>query len=276
MGWRLLELCSGCAALSLHLLGWRRQLVPYMGSKWRLRRELSGLLDDLGFAGQPDSVHLNDVGPAAQAAATAIARPSWVAATLNGMLAMDPLDVYEDLNGSPPSDDRVQRAAEFLFLQRLAWSGKPVGIRDGRWAPQGFNGSSAYGVAATDKFGEVNPMVPSLVRLLHGVTAGPATWSELPASDVDIYADAVYIDPPYRGTTDYPCGGMSRGEVVSLALKWADRGSAVIVSEAEVVGGLIKYGFDAKRLSSAPRRMRTRAAHKRREEWVTFTPPDGR
>lgn len=39
-GWTLVEPCCGTAALSLHLLGATRQLVPRQGSKWAFRRIL--------------------------------------------------------------------------------------------------------------------------------------------------------------------------------------------------------------------------------------------
>jgi hypothetical protein len=48
-GFHLVELCCGSAALTMHLLGKKKQqVVPYQGSKWKYRRELAQILADRG------------------------------------------------------------------------------------------------------------------------------------------------------------------------------------------------------------------------------------
>jgi len=42
----------------------------------------------------------------------------------------------------------------------------------------------------------------------------------------------VYIDPPYQGTTGY-ADDLPRAQVLALAMKWAQAGAAVYISEAE-------------------------------------------
>jgi site-specific DNA-adenine methylase len=191
---------------------------------------------------------------------------------LEGLAACDPGEVFRRLQGAPVPDLAPAFAAEFLFLQRLSFSGKAVGTRRGRWASPGFNQTSAYGVAATARFGEVKPMIPSMVKVLKHY------HRDLQDVDVDVRCEPagaprrnlhsktlVYLDPPYAESTSYPDGQMSRPEVVALAQAWRDCGASVMVSEQHSLDlpgwarGLLSTGRD----DTSPFRGK-------QQEWITY------
>ena len=41
MTWNLYDVCCGSCAWPLHLIGSRKSLVPYMGTKWPIRKQLT-------------------------------------------------------------------------------------------------------------------------------------------------------------------------------------------------------------------------------------------
>ena len=63
MDYRLIEMCCGSAAFTLHKLGAKRAILPYQGSKWKLRHALEEVAAGMGFAGAPRWVSLVDAGP---------------------------------------------------------------------------------------------------------------------------------------------------------------------------------------------------------------------
>lgn len=237
MPYTLVEPCAGSAAFTLHLLGATRALLPYQGSKWRFRHSLQAQAEALGFHGVPSKVLLTDPGPWGRALRVVL-DPSLrreLLEQLRELAAEEPREVYARLHGAAASREVVAFTAEFLFLQRLAFSGKAVGCQGGRWASPGFNPSSAYGIPATDRFGEVKPMVPSLIATLGSYRLRPVeveVRQEAAAPPREPQARTlVYLDPPYLGSTSYPDGAMSREQVVELASAWREQGAAVMVSE---------------------------------------------
>jgi len=248
----LVELCCGSAALTLHLLGAKRQIVPYQGSKWDFRTDLEGLLHRMGHR-QLKQISLNDIGPWGRTW-QALSYPMGLAITkakLEVYAERDPRELYDELQGAPIEGSG---AAEHLFLQRLAFSGKAVGTvaveGDKRWKSPGFNKTSAYGREGTAKFGRVKPMIPSLIGVLGQMQelGWPSTRvSQLSAEEVLFPRGRLpvvaYIDPPYVDTTTYPNGDLDRAAVVELALRWADAGATVIVSEREPITELHDHGF---------------------------------
>jgi site-specific DNA-adenine methylase len=219
-------------------MGATRQVVPYQGSKWRVRKSIVRELPQ----GPLSALWLNDIGPWGETWHHLYRGLEDVVGLLERLDAMDALDAYNSLHGSPtpPLGDPAY-AAQHLFLQRLAHSGKAVGVRAGDWVSPGFNKTSAYGVAATDRFGEVRPMVPSMIRLLKQASwqwPESVTITQLDARDMVARPgwNAIYIDPPYVGTTGYPQGGLSREDVIAMANRWATTGAVVAVSESEPIG----------------------------------------
>lgn len=272
----VVELCAGSASLALHLLGARKALLPYQGSKWRFRKALAALLPE--GTGPVTRLTLTDPGPWGQVLPQVVdpaARAALIAA-LEALAAEDPRTVYERLNRAPAARAPVRFAAEFLFLQRLAFSGKAVGLVDGCWSSPGFNTSSAYGLPGTARFGKVNPMVPSLIRVLRGYDLRPvalhggrrgAAGPPGPVTETTL----VYLDPPYAGSTRYPNGDLDRDAVVGLARAWRDAGAEVWISEGEPIDALVAEGWQAVCLT--PGRGDTSPFRGKQAEWVTRSPP---
>ena len=222
----------------MHLLGARRAIVPYLGSKWRYRRELEAFVRACGYPGAPDRVELYDPG------SWGLTHTAWGAPlirSLEDLAQEDPRAVFERLTTGPrwPQD----KAAEHLYLQRLAYGGKEVWFDTARqvWRSPGFNATSAYGVPATDRFGEVQPLIPSLIRAVESwcevLGAWPGIWYSrgTRAETVPVEVDGptlVYIDPPYNGVTGYR-SSFYRDEVVRFARAWHAAGASVLVSEAK-------------------------------------------
>lgn len=274
MSYTLVEPCCGSAAFTLHLLGARRAVLSYQGSKWRFRHALQAYAHVLGFRGPPQRVVLTDPGPWGRALGVILDHPArkGLVEALRELAREDPFEVFQGLQGSVTPEESLMFAAEFLFLQRLSFSGKAVGTRNGRWASPGFNKTCAYGVAATSLFGEVRPMLPSLIRTLEAYEAELIEGVEVVVRheraqvfNEDQERVLVYLDPPYAGSTSYPDGQMTRAEVVSLAEAWQTRGAAVMISEQHA---LDLPGWQRSRLYSG--RGGTSPFHGKQEEWLTY------
>lgn len=278
----LVEHCCGSAALTFHLLGAKRAVVPYQGSKWRYRRELAALLVELGFEGPPTRVRLTDPGPWGRVVRVLLDLPRGsrreAGSILNRWTGSDPRGVYDCLHGATPSPESASFAAEFLFLQRLAHSGKAVGTsEDGRWSSPGFNATSAYGTPGTERFGPIHAMIPALVKVLRSyeddlirLDADSVLTACGPASPVLREWNVVeYIDPPYQGSTRYPDGHLDRADVVNLALAGQQNGSAVLVSEALPIPELVERGWKMLCLRGGAS-SGTSPFKARGEEWVTY------
>jgi len=272
MSYTLVETCCASSALTLHLLGARKSLMPYQGSKWKLRRALAEQAERLGFSGPPSHVVLTDPGPWGEAIGVVLDREkrARLLEELRKMDAMNPSYIYASLHGAPvPESDAVIFAAQFLFLQRLAFSGKAVGIKSGRWSSPGFNRTNAYGTPATDRFGRVRPMIPSLIRTLESyasmaeVNVTSSRASATPLTHVT-GPTLVYVDPPYEGSTGYPNGTMGRVEVVSLAQACQEAGAAVMISEQH---GLDIPGWD--RVELTPEKGHDSSFRGKQAEWLT-------
>lgn len=265
----LYEPFCGSAALTMHLLGSRRQILPYQGSKWKIRRELTAVLHELGHL-DPWAIHLNDQGPWGLAFQV-LHRPVFLEAliaTLEAWCAADPEELYRSLHGAKLQSNLVLDAAAFLFLQRLSYSGKAVSVdKEGRWKSPGFNKTSAYGTPATARFSEVKPMLPSLVRCLKENLRGmhwPAdnvVMSQENALDCNPFRGespahlprVAYLDPPYQGTTGYPhTDSLSVDQVVALAISLKEQGFRVLLSESESLEPLLELGWSMKILRGAP------------------------
>lgn len=281
----LVEPCAGSAALTLHLLGAKRQVVPYQGSKWKLRKKLEQILSHRGFT-ELGGVTLNDIGPWGPTWFMLTRQLDWVIDALKKLEKQDPRTVYNLLQGlTTPSTGDPYFAASFLFLQRLSHSGKAVGLRgvEGEsywlWNSPGFNGTSAYGTPKTDKFGAVNPMIPSLIRVLESMRELEwpdqvhCTWVDAAKVNAPTALPrVVYLDPNYQGSTGYPNGGLSRAEVVATALHWHDLGATVMISEGQPLTELFKHGWTASCLKGAPGD--DKPFQSKGEEWLTMSPVD--
>lgn len=296
--WDLVEPCAGSAALTMHLLGATRQLVPYQGSKWSHRKSLHQVLLKHGFRGVPSRVTLCDAGPwgTALSALFCSLRRASVIGHLERLGEEDPRAVFDRLDNHPCPENVEQFTAEFLFLQRLAFSGKAVsGVPAGQrtmfgssrhWGSPGFNRSSAYGLAATDVFGAINPMIPSLISALRKMSdtvvmpeRGVLSF-QMSARDLIVYRTGrrvVFFDPPYRGSTRYPDGHLAREEVVELAMRSCRdpdgrylSDTLVMVAEAEPIDHLVAEGWEAFRIAGP--KSTSEPFRSKKEEWVTVSP----
>lgn len=275
----LIETCCGSLGLSLSLLGAPARLVPYQGSKWRFRREIQGILGEAGFGGPPRQLTLYDTSTWGVAARVVIQHKARAALIqrLEGLNRLDAHAVFKSFHTHPVPEDPIEQTAQFLFLQRLSYSGKAVGVRDGRWASPGFNTSSAYGLPATDRFGPVKPLIPSLIETLRGYASlvvperltsvrGPAPHPTARCAEPTV----VYIDPPYAGSTRYPDGDLDRAAVIALARAWFDAGAAVMISESEAIDVLLGEGWSARKIFGGT--SATSPFRGKQEEWVTLSP----
>lgn len=296
--WDLVEPCAGSAALTMHLLGATRQLVPYQGSKWSHRKKLHQILLKHGFRGVPSRVTLCDAGPWGTALSSLFSplRRAVVIGHLERFRDDDPRAVFDRLHGHECPENVEQFTAEFLFLQRLAFSGKAVsGVPGGtratfessrRWYSPGFNRSSAYGLAATEVFGAINPMIPSLISVLRRMSdtvvepdRGVLSFQKS-ARDLVVYRGGrkvVFFDPPYKGSTRYPDGHLAREEVVELAMRWCRdpdgrflSDTLVMVAEAEPIDDLVAEGWEAFKISGP--KSTSEPFRSKKEEWVTVSP----
>lgn len=107
----------------------------------------------------------------------------------------------------------LERAARFLYLQRLAFGGKVAGRSFG----VDLHGSSRFDVT------RLGPLLDEIHERLAGVVIECLSWSDF----VDRYDGPntlFYLDPPYWGSEDdYGVGVFGRGDFVRLA----DRLSAI-------------------------------------------------
>lgn len=288
-----IEPCAGSGALTRALFDYKRQLFPYQGSKWTLRRAYLQVFGDLGFSGPPKGAYLYDVSPIAEAVALAMSNPREVLehlealvaeGTVSTMFPKAPTDLYNRLHKGLIPEDPCERAAQFLWLQRMSWSGKAVGTSGGKgpiWKSQGFNTTSAYGKAGTQKFGAIRPMGQALLEAVRQHESSvfgywrPLNWAE-DSRNFRRGRRLALLDPPYVDSTDYPCGTLSRQEVVSLALELQEADCTVVVCEAAPVSELVALGWSARCIQTPKGKTRGRMQTKKRTpgcrgaEWVTF------
>lgn len=276
--WTMIEPCCGSAAVTLRLCGILRPPVPYQGGKARLAEGVVARIRSRGFQGTPEEVWLSDPSMWGEVFPLLFRSPSRLEVVRQLRAhAIDPLRSFQALQGSPLAQDPAQRVADFLFLQRLAFSGKAVGSAGGAWKSPGFNPTSAYGVQATERFGAIRPQVPAMADLLEtwphhldGIFVSGSHETCWPDCVAPLPRRCVYLDPPYVNTTPYPDGSLPREEVVELALAWEESGASVLISEAEPVQELVEIGWTAEKIDAS--RAHQRPFQARTEEWLTMSP----
>ena len=275
--WTLIEPCAGSFAFTLHMLGAKQALLPYQGSKWKYRAWLQYVAKWLGYDGVPTQVILTDPGPWGVVSGAVLNYKNDVIEALKEFQDQDPKTVYDSLiRQKIELEYEVDVAAQFLFLQRVSFSGKSVGFRklgdELFWSVPGFNPTSAYGKEKTDKFGAIKPMIPALLKVLESynlsstvVSSGVQTAS---VHEFISQPTLVYIDPPYKGQTGYPNGTLSREEVIDLALGWKKIGASVMVSEAEPIEELVSLGWETQKLRAE--RKTKNPFQTKKNEFVTY------
>jgi DNA adenine methylase len=110
---------------------------------------------------------------------------------------------------NPDTLTDLERAARFLYLQRLAFGGKVAGRNFG----VEVNGPSRFDVT------KLGPLLDAIHERLSGVVIECLRWAEF----IDRYDSATtlfYLDPPYYGSeTDYGAGVFERSDFVKLAAR---------------------------------------------------------
>ena len=107
----------------------------------------------------------------------------------------------------PSTQTDLERAARFLYLQRLAFGGKVAG--------------RSFGVDAANSGGfdvtKLQPMLEQLHERLAGVTIERLPWSDF-VRRYDRPDMLFYLDPPYHGSEgDYGAGMFDRSEFAVMA-----------------------------------------------------------
>lgn len=115
---------------------------------------------------------------------------------------------FERLRAAVPDTlTDLERAARFLYLQRLAFGGKVAG--------RNFGVSPADG--ARFDTAKLAPLLDAVQERLSGVVIECLPWEEL-ISRYDRPETLFYLDPPYWGNeTDYGDGVFSRGDFGRLS-----------------------------------------------------------
>lgn len=278
------EVMAGTAAFSAYLSGLADGygLLPYQGGKWRERRELADLVGAAGFLpADMSAAHLNDLGPWGKTWAVLL-NPTLregVIDALEDSQKSDAKELYARLRGGRVPVNEILYAAEFLWLQRLSFGNKAVGVKDGRWFSPGFNESSAYGKAATERFGKINPMIPSLLDRLRGYDWSKTvgwTATQQDAATLQLPRTAkrklILIDPPYENKTAYPVDvETGRLDVAALGAELERRlfSGMIVITEAEPIEELVEAGWEKTRLLSS-RHHDGSAMKGKHEEWATY------
>lgn len=248
---RYIELCCGSSAIALYQIGAKKSLMPYQGSKWRFRRQIVKCFGNPNIS----SIELYDSGPWGRVMPIIFNKKlrKKLIEKLEIQSKSDPFELYNKLHKNIVPINDCDFAAQFLFLQRLSYNGKAVAVRDGKWASPGFNRVHAYGAEPRPNFGRVYPMFPALIKNLKSYNLKNVSFKggqiNAPSPDGNSSNSIVYIDPPYRKSTRYPNGDMSREEVVGLANEWYNSGASVFVSESEPIDDLVSSGWSVKNIS---------------------------
>lgn len=131
---------------------------------------------------------------------------------------------FERLRATNPATlTDLERAARFLYLQRLAFGGKIDGV---------------FGVAATNgprfMLSRLEPILEAAHERLEGVVLECLDWSEL-ITRYDAPEVLFYLDPPYHGgEADYGKGMFSRADFQRMADQLASLKGVFLLSINDV------------------------------------------
>lgn len=128
---------------------------------------------------------------------------------------------FERLKACDPSTlTDLERAARFLYLQRLAFGGKVTGRNYG----VDTGGSARFNVT------RLGPLLEEIHERLAGVQIENLSWSDF-IDRYDAPGTLFYMDPPYFGCeTDYGKDVFSRSDFERIAARMADIKGRFIVS----------------------------------------------
>jgi hypothetical protein len=221
------ELCAGTAALSVRLQGGKhaRPPVSRMGSKTGYADcilRIMGLKPGQGAAQylwcEPDAgVRL--LLEAYRDHELALA----AADIISGWADEEPRALWERLKAEGPVKHiGPHEAARSLVVGAWSWggvSGNSYNKSEAEGHPQSWKYPRSCSIISDE-----TTSFPTIPATIHP-DALQVDPQQLPLGCV------VYIDPPYQGTTGY-ADDLPRAQVLALAMKWAQAGAAVYISEA--------------------------------------------
>lgn len=279
----LIELCAGSAAVSLrYLSSTGRPPMAYQGGK---RGYADRILAAMGLRpgdGGGADVVLCEPGPWGEAWdlwRTAAGRADTID-RLRAWAEEDPRALWERLRAAPPPAETAERVSTWAVLQFWNFGRKPVLAGAASWKQHGLNACEAYrGDWARARAAKGLPYGDcERDRRLPDVIAGLQALPDLSrvtvlrcrAEEVEpIPGAAVYIDPPYAGTTCAYGHDLPRAEVLVLAKRWQAGGARIVaVSEG---APLSLRGWHAHELGASAGFGRTWS--KQRSEVLTLSRP---
>lgn len=276
----LVELCAGSAAVSLRWL--RSDARPPLAWQGGKRGYADAILRALGTqpgAGKGHEVLLVEPGPWGEAWdlwRTAAGRADTME-RLRAWQEEDPRTLWDRLRKEPVPEEREERVAAWAVLQFWHYARMPVFAASGEWRAKGFNAAEAYESEYAARYEATHgkrrwtgpdARLPEVIGFLSNLPdLSRVTVLRCRAEDVAPIPGALcYIDPPYRGTT---CAyGHDLPNVEALALRWAEAGCRVAVSEARP---LDLPGWHAHRLPKSSGFGRTWS--RQQDEWLTISEP---
>lgn len=222
-----IELCCGSAAMTWHLLGDKVVApVSYTGSKAGYAAEIAATIG----IGRPSSVTLNDPGTWGKIWPPVIATPTRVSDHLLTLAtdSRDPKALFLDLSSMIDSEaDPSIEAALRLCKVAGTFGGKEIGGFKGKHKLRpnvdGFIPNRRTIAERTLGFSKIDPTVQWKFFNQNAQTIEPPLCTK---------GTYVYLDPPYVGSESVYANSFSREDVLTTAIKWADAGANVIISEA--------------------------------------------
>lgn len=263
---RLVDVCCGAGAITLHALGGGVPPVGWMGGK---RRFAGAILAALG--GRVDHALMVDSSSWGWVWSTVLGPDgARVADLLEVWSNEEPRRLWDRVVAEPLPGDPIEDAARWLWAQARSASNTPVWHQDGRWwmaekrryrarkdAKQKQQGAGVLKGPTSTR------VVADRLRLARGALVGRVEVLHADARSLEVSSDdLVVVDPPYEGCTAYE-HDLPRTDVLALADRLREQGARVAVCEAEP---LPLPGWHALDLSYLARRGAGR-------EWLTLSHP---
>jgi hypothetical protein len=258
------QLCAGSAAISLGLYG-QRPVVAYAGGKQGYK---DAIMQTFGYgASERPRIQLVEPGEWGATWKMLLTDRIAVANIIQSKVEMPAKPCWQwartTIDSPVSTIDAATRAAAHLLVICGTFGGFERG---------GFKGVHKNRPNA-DGFIPCRTTLHQRVRNLQlppPEVSGGGTWTvrHTDAASITPFPCACYIDPPYHNTTGYK-HSLPRCEVVQLAIRWADAGARVVVSEGETIGELVAMGWHAKEITTS-RRGQTRKNSRSKREWLTF------
>lgn len=251
-----IELCAGSAAVSLALFG-AKPPVSYAGNKQGYAKHI---LDAFGCSASTISevilVEPGHWGATWNVLVDPVKRTE-TATRIRAVAALDAKTVWENSKSemTEGSSDVIRCAAHLLTIAGTHGGFEKGGFKGKHKSRPSVDGFIPNRESLSKRVDEL--IFPKPVRTVVGR-----------AEDVEPREAFCYIDPPYQSTTGY-ANKLDRATVVEIALRWAQCGARVVVSEACPIDELIAVGWSSTDLTDQ-RKGQLRKNSKSSSEYITF------